>query len=115
MRAFLLVTALLLSGSSAYAASCGGQTTQCYSQCDRGYVPVAGNKCETFYDSGRRCYSVRGNCQDNGHGNTGCRGKSTSCYSQCDRGYKRVQNADSCTTAYNSTKRCYDAVGYCKN
>jgi hypothetical protein len=114
MIQFLYAVFALLSFSPlAQAASCGGQTTQCYSPCDRGYVPVAGNTCEQYYDSSRRCYAVRGNCQDNGNGRGGCRGETETCYSACDRKYVSFRNADSCTTAYNSTRRCYEALGYC--
>jgi len=99
----------------ALLASCSGRTTSCYSSCDGGYIPVAGDKCESYYDSSRGCYSARGVCGGNNNPppGGGCRGRSTSCYSSCDGGYVRFDNANACTSAYNSSRGCYEGIGYC--
>jgi hypothetical protein len=110
--AFALILALALPALPALA-DCGSQTTSCYDYCESGYVPVAGDTCDTEYDYSRSCYKAVGSCSSGGGGESSCEGQSTDCYDYCTSSYVRLENANSCTTSYNYVKSCYQAVGIC--
>lgn len=97
----------------AQADCSSGSTTTCYDSCTGGYIPVIGDSCETYYDTSRGCYASRGTCGGNDSSRNSCAGDSTSCYDSCTGSYVRYSDANSCTTAYNSGKGCYETLGYC--
>jgi hypothetical protein len=113
-RFHLLIFAFLLIGfQNVYADSCDGSTTDCWDPCSGSYQVVAGNSCDTQWNSSSGCYQAVGDCTPNS--SNSCDDQSTQCWDTCSLSYITFQNSNACTTAWSPSNGCYQALGYCSN